>query len=321
MTESDLKEKNRRYALGFAIAGSLIIILLMIFINYSSGGRFPWFIFPAYAVLWWPIGVFFAGRNSGKMLSLVGSFITILLLFVTNYLTSWNYPWFLYPSFAILWWPISVFFGSKNGKVFSVIASVIMTVFFVAVNLVTSPSVIWFYYPMFALIWWPLSVFFANPRTIKAYSIIGALVLAGFLTLENILRNPGVPWALFVYFPIAMWPVSVLLNKRMGKLSIALAGSFAGILYYLMLNLFVFQGFAWVIFPAYGLLWWPLVIAFARRGRELIFSIAGSLLTASLLITLNSITTPQSIWAVYPLFAIAWWPLSVYYFIYRRSLI
>ncbi len=321
MTESDQKEKNRRYALGFSVAGSLIIILLMMFINYSTNGRFPWFIFPTYAVLWWPIGVFFAGRNSGKILSLVGSFITILLLFLTNYLTSWNFPWFLFPSFAILWWPISVFFGSKNEKLFSLIGSAIMAVFFILTNLITSPAVLWFYYPLFALIWWPLSVFFAKPKTIKAYSIIGALMIAAFLTLENFLRTPGCFWALFAYFPLVMWPTSVLLGKRLGRLSIALAGSLAGILYYLILNLFVFKGFPWVIFPVYALLWWPMSVAFAKRGRELIFSIAGSVLTGALLITLNSITTPGSIWAVYPLFAIAWWPLSVYYFIYRRSLI
>ena len=321
MTEADKPNRNHRYALGFAIAGSLIIIALLLFINYSTSPSFPWFIFPAYAVLWWPIGVFFAGKHSGKMLSLVGSFITILLLFLTNYLTSWNYPWFVFPSFAILWWPISMFFGGRTNTAFSLIGSGIMSVFFVLANLVTSPPVIWFYYPVFALIWWPLSVLFAKPKTIKAYSIIGSLIIAGFLTFENYLRTPDCFWALFAYYPILMWPVSVLLGKRLGKLPIALAGSFVGILYYLILNLYVFKGFPWVIYPAYALLWWPLAIAFGKRERELVLSIAGSLLTAAMFIATNWITSPHTIWAVYPIFALAWWPLAIYYFKYRKSLI
>jgi hypothetical protein len=321
MTEITHQSNKRRYSIGFSIVGSLLIIGFLAFINYSNGSRFPWFIYPSYAVLWWPIVTLLAGRNLGKMLSLVGSLITIALLFMTNYLTSWSYPWFLFPSFAILWWPISVFLAPRNCKLFSIIASAVLIAFFVTTNYITTPSVLWFYYPLFAVIWWPLSVFFAKPKTIKAYSILGALIIIAFLTFESISKSPNCPWALFTYFPVLMWPVSVLLGRRFSKLLTALAGSFVGILYYLILNMTVFKGFPWVIFPTYALLWWPLAVAFARRGREMIFSIAGFLLSAAFFIAVNRITSPFTVWSFYPIFALAWWPLAVYYFVYRRRLI
>jgi hypothetical protein len=321
MSETNRPRGDRRYLIGFSVIGSLISILFFLFINYSTGVRFPWFVFPAYAVLWWPLMTIFAGRHSAKVLSLIGSALTIALLVLTNYLTSWSYPWFLFPSFAILWWPLAMFFGIKHGRTLSVIGSIVIIVSLFLTNYITSPSVIWFYYPAFAVIWWPLSVFLAGPRTIKAYSIVGALFLAAFFTAENLLKSPFCPWALLTYFPVLMWPVGVLLGKRLGSLPTALFGSLAGILYYTVMNVTVFPGFPWAIFPAYALLWWPLAIAFAKQKRPLIFSVAGTLLSAALFIAVNVISSPGTIWAVYPIFALLWWPLSTYYFVRRTAVI
>jgi hypothetical protein len=270
-------------------------------------------------VIWWPLMTIFAGRHSTKVLSLIDSFLTITLLVLINYLTSWYYPWFLFPSFAILWWPLAMFFGTGHGKTFSIIGSVVIIASLLITNYITSPSVIWFYYLAFAVIWWPLSVLLAGPRTIKAYSVVGALILAAFFTLENLLKSPFCPWALLTYFPVLMWPVGILLGKRLGKLYIAMFGSLVGILYYTILNITVFPGFPWAIFPAYALLWWPLtIVSFAKRKRPLLFSVAGTLLSAAFFIVVNAVSSPNTIWAVYPIFAILWWPLSVYYFVYRQ---
>ncbi|MDR3645343.1 MAG: hypothetical protein P4M02_09755, partial [Clostridia bacterium] len=37
----------------------------------------------------------------------------------------------------------------------------------------------------------------------------------------------------------------------------------------------------------------------------------GSALSAVLFILVNIITTPHSIWAIYPVYALIWWPLSI----------
>ncbi len=319
MTKTNRISGDRRYRIAFSLVGSLITILFFAFINFSTSASFPWFVFPTYAVLWWPMLTIFAGRDSMKIVSLIGSILTISLLVLINYLTSWNYPWFLFPSFAILWWPLAMFFGKGHGKTFSVIGSIVIIASLVITNYVTTPLILWFYYPAFAVLWWPLSMLLAGPRTIKAYSVVGALILAVFFAFDNLKETPSCPWALLTYFPILMWPVATLLGNRLGKLNIALLGSFIGIVYYTILNIYVFSGFPWAIFPAYALLWWPLAIAFAKRKYRLLFSVAGTLLSAALFIAVNIITSPNTIWAVYPIFAILWWPLSTYYFVYQRD--
>ncbi len=312
-------DNKRSHAFAFSIVGSLLLISLCIFINYSTGSRFPWFIYPTFAVIWWPLGVFFAGRHSAKTFSLIGSLLIIAVLFATNYFTSWSYPWFIFPSFAVIWWPLGVFFGKSCGKALSIIGSLIIIGFSVVTNYITSPEYIWYIYPTFAVIWWPLSVFLARTRAVKVYSVFGALLILAFLAFDNYSNSPSCPWVLFAVYPVLMWPICVLLGRRALKQSAALMLSIIGIAYYVTLNILVFQGFPWAIFPAYVLMWWPLGVAFAGRGHHMLFSICGTILSAVLFITLNVITTPDTIWAVYPVFALAWWPLSVYYFVYKPN--
>jgi hypothetical protein len=72
--------------------------------------------------------------------SLVGSLAVIAFLFTTNYLTSWSYPWFIYPSFAVIWWPLTVYFGGQYGKTLSVMGCLSIIGFSVVTNFMTSPS-------------------------------------------------------------------------------------------------------------------------------------------------------------------------------------
>jgi hypothetical protein len=309
MSEQTLN--NRRYLIGFSVTGAIVTILFFAFINYSTGVRFPWFLFPSYAVIWWPLATLFAGRHSAKVLSLFGSAATITLLVVTNYITSWSYPWFLYASFAVIWWPLGVFFGARHRKVFSIAGTIVLILFFMITNYMNSPAYIWFYYPVFAVIWWPLSVFLAGPRTAKAYSIIGALLLLAFLAGDNLLHAPFCPWVLFTVYPVLMWPVCVLLGRRASSVAAAVLCGAAGIACYAALNLIVFKGFPWVIFPAYALLWWPLATLFAKRGHLTRFALAGAALSILFFITINALTSPRVIWAIYPIYALIWWPLAI----------
>ena len=41
---------------------------------------------------------------------------TKLLRFFINYTTSWGHPWFVYPTFAVLWWPLAMFFTWLNHR-------------------------------------------------------------------------------------------------------------------------------------------------------------------------------------------------------------
>lgn len=261
---------RRKYATTFAEVGSLMIILFFIFVNYTTSSSFPWFIFPSFAVLWWPLSIILAHKKTIKAFSMIGTIIIIAFFCITNYFTSPAYPWFIYPVFAVLWWPLSLYFGHRH--------------------------------------------------SIKRYSVLGAFILIAFLVINNYLFTPGYPWVLYAVCPILMWPVCIFLGRRGAELPIALLCSFAIIAYYVALNILISNAFPWAIFPAYAILWWPLAVFFAKHRRFMSFSFLGFTLTLVFFITVNRITTPHQIWWIYPVFSMVWWPLSTYYFDYKKKL-
>ena len=50
---------NHRYAASFSLVGSALITLFFALVNLFSGARFPWAIYPIFAVLWWPLAIYY----------------------------------------------------------------------------------------------------------------------------------------------------------------------------------------------------------------------------------------------------------------------
>ncbi|GAB2555311.1 permease prefix domain 1-containing protein [Gracilibacillus alcaliphilus] len=53
------KKEKTKIDLGFSICGSALIIGLMLFINMYYSPDTIWFVYPTFAVLWWPLAMFY----------------------------------------------------------------------------------------------------------------------------------------------------------------------------------------------------------------------------------------------------------------------
>ena len=142
------------------MAGSLICILFFITtnltINQMTGIDSIWFIYPVFAVLWWPLSLIFHGWGRYREYSLVSTFFIILFLITTNYVTSPGHPWFLYAAYPVLWWPITLYAGRKAGTVgYALIGSVSTILYYSALNYQISPAYPWAIFPAFAVLWIP----------------------------------------------------------------------------------------------------------------------------------------------------------------------
>ncbi len=145
----------------FSIAAALISIAYLATINYMASPIHPWFLYAAFPILWWPITQYAGKRVKTFSFSLMSSCSLIAYYIVLNYFVSPAYPWSLYTTFALLWWPIILYF-SKNKKPFtlSIVGMVLITIFFIATNIINSPNVIWAVYPIFLALWWPLMTYY-----------------------------------------------------------------------------------------------------------------------------------------------------------------
>lgn len=52
--------------LWFSIWGSVLIIGLFLFINFYYTPKIIWFVYPVFALLWWPLAMFFIWLNNRK---------------------------------------------------------------------------------------------------------------------------------------------------------------------------------------------------------------------------------------------------------------
>ena len=359
---------NRRSASGFAVCASLLIIAFFIILNLVTSPGFLWFIFPVFAVIWWPMSILLGRRP--KVFAVVAAVLTIGFFLIVNIMTSFSHPWFIYPAFAVLWWPMAVLIGKGHARLFSVAAFLLINAFFITVNLITSPGYLWFTHITFAALWWPLSVFLARRKTIRIYSLLAALLTIGYLALVNYLSPSDTPWFLYAVYPLLLWPSVMFMGRHAARLPFSMAGSIAGIIFYLALNIFVSPGHPWILYLLLPLVWWPVTIAFrkvaanimylfisltvfmayygilnifvspghawslyllypyawaaigiyfGRRKMALGLAIAATVITGVFCSVLNLLLTPGTIWAVFPIFAILWWPISVYFFRTRRK--
>lgn len=201
---------------------------------------------------------------------------------------------------------------------FSYAASILIILFLMITNYLTTPSHLWFIYPAFFLLLWPIGLHSKRQGKYKQYSFISSMLIIAFFITINYVDSPGHPWFLYASFPVIWWPILVSLEERRKTMTAAFIGCISTILYYSVLNALVSPQYPWAIYPSFLVLWWPLAVYYANKNKHFEFSLSGSSLIILFFIIVNVVSTPNTIWAVYPIFVVLWWPLSIYYFIHKR---
>lgn len=57
--EKSNKKNNTKLNLEYSIWGSVLIIALFVFMNFYYSSHVIWFVYPTFAVLWWPLTIYF----------------------------------------------------------------------------------------------------------------------------------------------------------------------------------------------------------------------------------------------------------------------
>lgn len=199
------------------------------------------------------------------------------------------------------------------------LGSLMTGVFLIIVNMITTPQIIWFIYPCIFLLLCPGMLYFAYRNQLKSYSICMSMIIVVTLFIINMMQTPDILWFLYPAYPILWWPIIIHLGRRLGELSVSLYGAVVTIAYYLLLNIFISPEYIWFIYPSFVILWWPLTIYHMKQKFYVLYSMNASIFISLFFIIVNMETTPDEIWAIYPIFCILWWPMSMYFFVYKRK--
>jgi hypothetical protein len=209
---------------------------------------------------------------------------------------------------------LSVFFhGQRQPHIYALVMSVFRIAFFAAVNLIYSPGAVWAFFPAFALLWWPLTLLFARKHAWRAYSVVASLMTIVFLAAVNLITSPGFLWCVFPALAILWWPLAMGFRGKQKPFGFSIAGAALAIGTLLTINLMTSPGFLWCVFPAFGILWWPLAVGFKGRHQPFGISLTGAVLLIGTLLAINLMTSPGFLWCIFPAFAILWWPAAVFF--------
>ncbi len=263
---------------------SLTIIAMVITVNLLTSPGFLWCIFPVFGVLWWPLSVYFAGKRQPFAYSLCGTAL-LIGLFVATYLVAspGAHPWFLYPLFGVVWWPISVYFASKKQPLlFSVIGFVLLAALFVGLYLLVSPHAHpWYLYPLLGAFWWPLSVWGAK-KGARAFSVAGGLTVILSLLVLNLVTSPGFWWWVYPAFFTLWWPVSVLLGKKASTMAFALGSAVTGSLFLIVMYFIQTpNAVPWFLYAVLPFFWWPVSMLLSKRLNDWQNGLVGAIVFAA----------------------------------------
>lgn len=148
------------------------------------------------------------------------------------------------------------------------------------------------------------------------FAAIGALaIIAYYVFLYFRLTPDAHPWYLYIILPALWWPVSMAVGtKRTTSIGFQFISIAVFMAYYVSLNLILSPDHFWSINLIYPLLWAAMGIYFGNNKKFFAFSVCAAVVTIVYFSILNYIVSPNVIWAIYPSFAIIWWPLAMYFF-------
>jgi hypothetical protein len=258
------------------------------------------------------------------MFSVIASLYFIGFLALVNYLTSPGYMWFYYPAYAVLWWPMSMFLLKKNKnriKLYSVIMTLATIAWLALINLLNSPNYIWFQYTIFYLIWWPVVMLLGKKAASVWFSIIGSLAIIAYHIAVYYIQTPSIhPWYLYIILPALWWPVCMALKKHLRRIWFLLFSLVVFAVYYLTLNVLIYPQYFWSMYLLIPEIIAVISLYYANKKKPFAYSVWVSSVLIVLFLLSNYMNSPNVIWAIYPVFAIIWWPLSVYFYKRNKSI-
>jgi len=298
----------RKHYMAFALAGGLTTMTFLAAVNLITTPQNLWFLYTLPPLLCFPACVYFRSKIS-LGIAVLFSLILIAYYPIVNLALTPERFWAIYPIFVTLWWPLHLTFKSDNKK-FSIVGALLTITFFIASNLLET-SYPWSLYACFPVALWPAEMYLGKKMGALWFSVFASVSSVLWYGVINLLLAPYSPWVIFVAFAVLWWPLSVYFYGKHCPQKYAVLMSALSIMFFITVNVIYSPGAVWAIYPVFGLLWWPVTMAFARRKKFLEYAVVASLMTIVYLAAVNLITSPAFPWSVLPSLCILWWPLAM----------
>lgn len=309
---------TQKGARAFSVAGGLAVILTLLAINLVASPSFWWWVYPAFFTLWWPVSVLL-GKKAGTFAFALGSAAAASAFLAVMYFiqTPAAEPWFLYALPPLFWWPAGMLLKPRvNSLRMALIGVIVFAVYYTGLTaLLHGVSSLLAVFLLAAGVWLVYAMGVSKYRDSFGFAAVNAAVLVVyFFTVHRLVTPDAHAWYWYAFFPLLWWPVSAELKERAVKPAAVLACAALFLLYYGALNLFLSPGTPWILFltlPAAAAVIGALC---GEKKAWVALSVWMTFAGVAYFAAINLVYTPHALWAVYPAFALLWWPLSMLLF-------
>ena len=307
---------SQKGARAYSAAASLYCIFTVLVINLLTAPDFWWWVYPAFFVLWWPLSVRLgerAKRMSFAILSAAAAFVFLVLMHRIQ--SPHALPWYLFALLPLAWWPIGKYLRPRTGRVrLALITGITFTAYYAALSgLLYAMNHLMALAALAGAVWIIYAAGISKYRDSAGFAAINAILLAGYCVLLHRLLTPGAhAWYWYAFFPLVWWVYGTALGKKAFRPRPMAAGALLMLVYYGALNRFLSPAVPWVLFLAGPIA--AAVISSVLCPKKAYVQYAVWMAAALILwfTAINLLFTPHTVWAVYPAFAILWWPLSMW---------
>ena len=120
-----------KHFISFSVVGSLMTMLFLGIVNYTTTPQTIWFIYPCILLLLWPITLYFMSKKLYKQYAVICSAMVIAFLIIENLLYSPQHLWFIYAIYPIVWWPILMYLEEKAKSLNIALIGCASTIFYI----------------------------------------------------------------------------------------------------------------------------------------------------------------------------------------------
>ena len=306
-------------ARAYSMAAALYVIVTVLVINLLTSPGFWWWVYPAFFVLWWPVAVHLGERAKGMSFAVGSAVAAFAFLVIMHRVHSPQaLPWYLFTLLPLAWWPVGKYLRQRVGHArLGLITGVAFAAYYTALSgLLYTANHLAALAAVAGAVWVIYALGISKYRDSAGFAAINAILLAGYCVLLHRLLTPGAhAWYWYTFFPLAWWVYESALGKKAFRPRPMALGALAMLVYYAALNRFLSPAVPWIVFLAGPAAVALLASVFAGTGKRLAFSVWASGALIAYVWGINLLFTPHTIWAVYPTFALLWWPLSMWLYV------
>jgi hypothetical protein len=254
------KAKTMSFAVCSAIAAFLFTVVMH---RIHSPHAEPWYLYTLLPFAWWPVSKYLSTRVSGTRIALITAIVfpayymglTALLHAATSLLS-------LFALAAAAWLVYALGISKhRDSSGFAALNAILLAGYFILVHrLFTAGAHAWYWYTFFPLAWWVFAAAMRENAFKPRNVLLGALAALLYYGALNRWLSPAVPWILFLTGPAVVAVLCSVFAARKQYFTLSVCVSAAVILYFAAINLAFTPHAVWAVYPAFGVLWWPLSV-------------------------------------------------------------